>query len=134
MEKQLRSFFEQRLTNEQREQVLSWFPELEYDDKERGFYDPETSGFHDDFWFLNGSELTDQETIHLCVLMKKRSMVDVMYTCSHCGNSWLDTYIRIPQDVSQPYEPLERVCDRCHEPVEVKYTREFYQQCSDYFL
>ena len=134
MGKQPRSFFEQRLTNKQREQVLSWFPELEYDDKEGGFYDPETGGFHDDFWFLSDGELVDQEIIHLCVLMKQRYMVDVLYTCLRCGNSWLDIYIRIPQDTSQPYEPLERMCDRCHESGEVKYTREFYQHYSDYFL
>ena len=133
MRKQPRSFFEQRLTNEQREQVLSWFPELEYDDKEMGFYDPETGGFHDDFWFLADGRLTDQEIIHLCILMKKRYMVDVIYTCPQCGNSWQDTYIRVPQDVSQPYKPLELRCDRCHKSVEVTSTREFFQRCSDYF-
>ncbi len=125
------NLFNQRLTDEQRQEVLAWFPELHYDDSEpgnEGFYDHETARFHRDWWFVEKNSLVDRETVHLCILEKNRWMVDVGYTCPECDNSWLDTYIRVPQDTSQPYQPQGLHCDHCGEQVAVTHLRDFFQQ------
>jgi hypothetical protein len=127
------TLFEQRLTEEQCSQVLEWFPELHYDATPgtEGFYDPDTGRFHRDYWFLNdGGDVEDKETIQLCILEKNRWMVDVIYACLHCRNSWVSAYIRTPQDRHQPYVPQSLSCDVCKQPAQVTYTFEYFERRS----
>jgi len=129
------TLFEQPLTDEQCAQVLTWFPELRYDPTQglEGFYDPDTGRFHRNYWFLNEvGTLEDQETIQLCILEKNRWMVDVIYACPHCGNSWVSAYIRTPQDRHQPYIPQSLSCDMCSQEVEVAYTFEYFERRSNH--
>jgi hypothetical protein len=125
------TLFEQRLTNQQRTQVLAWFPELHYDATpgSEGFYDPDTGRFHRDYWFVTeAGTLEDQETIQLCILEKNRWVVDVTYACPLCRNSWVSTYIRVPQDKNQPYIPQSLSCNVCRQPTQVAHTFEFFER------
>jgi hypothetical protein len=125
------TLFEQRLTDEQRTQVLTWFPELSYDDTPEceGFYDPDTGRFHRDYWFLNeGGDIEERETIQLRILEKNRWMVDVIYACPYCGNSWVSAYIRTPQDRHQPYIPQSLSCDLCQQLAQVTRTFEYFDR------
>ncbi len=125
------TLFEQRLSTEQRTQVLAWFPELSYDDTPgcEGFYDPDTGGFNRDYWFLNESgDLEEREIIQLCMLEKNRWMVDVIYACPYCGSSWVSTYIRTPQDRHQPYIPQSLSCDICQQLAQVTHTFEYFDR------
>ncbi len=129
------TLFEQRLTDSQRDQVLEWFPELRYDATQgtEGFYDPDTGRFHRDYWFLNDSgTVEDQETIQLCILEKNRWMVDVIYACPYCGNSWVSAYIRTPQDRHQIYIPQPLYCDVCRQQAQVTYTFEYFERRSSH--